>query len=81
LTPFLFLIVGEGLKGYVQKARGKNLLKGVKVGGKGVNIDLLQFVDETLVFCQPTYGNIFTFKAILRSFELVFGLKVNFYKR
>jgi len=45
-----------------------------------VNIDLLQFADDTLLFYQPTYGNIMTFKAILRSFELVSGLKVNFHK-
>jgi len=78
--PFLFLIVGEGLTGLVHEARGKNLLEGEKVGGKGVNIDLLQFANDILLFCQPTYGNILTFKAILMTFELVSGLKVKFHK-
>ena len=80
LALFLFFIVAEGLTGSVRKARGKNLLEGVKVGGKGVNIDLLQFADDTLLFCQPTYENVLTFKAILWRFELASGLKVNFHK-
>jgi len=80
LALFLFLIVVEGLTGLVREARHKNLLYGIKVGRKGVNVDLLQFADDTLLFCQPTYGNVLTFKAILRSFELVSRLKVNFHK-
>jgi len=62
LAPFMFLIVAEGVTGLVREARRKNLLEGIKVGGKGVNFDLLQFADDTLLFCQPTYGNVLTFK-------------------
>ena len=43
-------------------------------------IDLLQFADDTLLFCQRTYGNLITIKAIPRRFQLVSRLKVNFHK-
>jgi len=41
LAPFLFLIVAEGLRSLVWETGGKNLFESVKVGEKGVNIDLL----------------------------------------
>jgi len=41
---------------------------------------LLQFANDTLFVCQPKYKSIIAIKAILRSFEVVSGLKVNFYK-
>jgi len=41
LALFLFLIVVEGLTGLVREVKGKNILEGVLVGRKGVNIDLL----------------------------------------
>jgi len=50
------------------------------MGRKGVNIDLFQFADDKLLFFQPTYGDILTIKVILRSFELVSGLKLTFIK-
>ena len=36
--------------------------------------------DDTLFFCSPTYHNVLVIKAMLRSFELVSGLRVNFHK-
>jgi len=31
-------------------------------------------------FCKPSYDNVLAIKAILRIFELVSGLKINFHK-
>jgi len=78
LAPFLFLIVDEGLTGLVREAKRASLFKGVAVGSQGVQVDLLQFVDDTLFFCNPSYHNVVVTKAVLRSFELVSGLRVNF---
>jgi len=80
LAPFLFLIVAEGLSGLVRQAVKAKLLSRVKVGRKEVEICLLQFADDTLFMCQDSYTNIFTIKAILRCFELLSGLKINFHK-
>jgi len=51
LTPFLFLIVAEGLTGLMRKAKSSGIFKGVEVGSQKVQVDLLQFADDTLFFC------------------------------
>jgi len=80
MAPFLFLIVAQGLAGLVKQATRKKLLSGIKVGGKEVEINLLQFADDTLFVCESKVQNIMCIKAILRCFELSSGLKVNFHK-
>jgi len=80
LAPFLFLIVAEGLAGLMRETVRKGLYEGVRVGLEWVGINLLQFADVTLFFCQPTYQNILVIKVILRCFEITSGLKVNFHK-
>jgi len=80
LPPFLFFIVAEGLSGIVRQVVDKNLLKVIKVGKKEVDVNILQFADDTLFFYQAETQNIFTIKSILCFFELALGLKVNFHK-
>jgi len=80
MTPFLFLIVAQGLAGLVNEAIRKNLLSGIKVGGKKVDVNLLQFDDNTLFVCESKVQNIICIKAILRCFELSSGLRVNYHK-
>jgi len=72
--------VAEGLAGLIRKASIKGVLEGFCVGNKGVDVKLLQFVDDTIFFCQPKFNCILVIKAILRSCEIVSGLKVNFHK-
>jgi len=78
--PFLFLVVAEGLTGLVREARRACLFKGVEVGSLRVQVDLLQFANDTLFFCEPSYHNMLVVKAILKSFELVSRLRINFHK-
>ena len=80
MTPFLFLVVAEGLAGLVRQATKQNMLTGVKVGRKEIECSMLQFADDTLFMCEDIFSNVFTIKMILRCFELVSGLKINFYK-
>ena len=40
----------------------------------------MQFADDTLFFYSPTYHNVLVIKVMLRSFELVSGLRVNSHK-
>ena len=80
MAPFLLLIVAQGLAGLVKQATRKNMFSGIKVGGKKVEMNLLQFTNDTLFVYESKVQNIMCIKAILRCFELRFGLKVNFYK-
>jgi len=54
LTPFLFLIVAEGLAGLVRQALKMNLPKKVKVRREEVEACMLQFVDDTLLLCEDS---------------------------
>jgi len=80
MTPFLFLIVAQGLAGLVKEATRKNLLSGIKVGGKKVDVNLLQFADDSLFVCESKVQNFICIKAILRCFELSSGLRINYHK-
>lgn len=43
-----------------------------------VSIDILQFVDYNIIIGDESSDNIWSIKAILRGFEMIFGLCVNF---
>ncbi|KAK2406586.1 hypothetical protein QL285_042301 [Trifolium repens] len=80
LAPFLFLLVAEGLGGLMRSAVELNRFKGFRVGRGGVVISHLQYADDTLCIGEATVENLWALKAILRGFEMVSGLKVNFWK-
>lgn len=72
--------MAEGLAGLVMAASCKGKLGGIKVGNNGIKVSLLQFADDTLFFCKPKYQCIMAIKSILRCFEIMSSLKVNFHK-
>ncbi|GKU96367.1 hypothetical protein SLEP1_g9608 [Rubroshorea leprosula] len=80
LAPFLFLIVAEGLNGIISLAVAKGLFEGVPIGGGSINISHLQFADDTLLLGIATEDNVWTTKCIMRAFELVSDLKINYGK-
>ncbi|GKV27047.1 hypothetical protein SLEP1_g36255 [Rubroshorea leprosula] len=80
LSPFLFLIVTEGLNALVKSAVVKELYKGVKIGNGSVMVSHLQYADDTIFFGEATEENITAIKCIMRTFELVSGLKINYGK-
>jgi hypothetical protein len=79
LAPFLFLIVAEGLSSFMQKAVELGYFRGFKVSS-GVVVSHLQYADDTLFIGEACVENLWAMKAILRWFELISGLKVNFFK-
>ena len=60
-------------------ATKKKLLEGIKVGEKNIEVNMLQFADDTLFLSEAKTQNM-VIKSILRCFELAAGLKVNFIK-
>ncbi|PNX58635.1 ribonuclease H, partial [Trifolium pratense] len=79
LSPFLFLIVAEGLSGMMNKAAAIGKFKGFKVNAN-LDFHLLQFADDTIIMGEGCWENLWTIKSLLRGFELVSGLKINFVK-
>ncbi|GKV52014.1 hypothetical protein SLEP1_g58623 [Rubroshorea leprosula] len=80
LSPFLFLIVAEGLNGIISSAKQKNMFKGVSIGGRGLIVSHLQFADDTVIIGDATERNVWAVKAMMRTFELVSGLRINYSK-
>jgi len=79
ITFFFFLTVAKGLLRMVREATSKNMLKGLKMHNKDVEVSVLQFIVDTL-FHEAEYHNIRLIKRILRCFELASRLKIKFYK-
>ncbi|PNX82415.1 cysteine-rich receptor-like protein kinase, partial [Trifolium pratense] len=79
LSPFLFLIAAEGLTGMVNKAVNIGKFVGYRVNDP-LRYQILQFADDTILMGDCSWDNVRTMKSILRGFELVSGLKINFLK-
>ncbi|PNX99941.1 cysteine-rich receptor-like protein kinase, partial [Trifolium pratense] len=79
LSPFLFLIVAEGLAGMMNKAVDIGKFKGFSINAN-LQFQLLQFADDTIIMGEGSWENLWTIKSLLRGFELVSGLKINFVK-
>jgi hypothetical protein len=80
LAPLLFLLVAEGLGGLMRQAVGCGRFQPFLVGNGAMPISLLQYVDDTLCIGEASVENLWTLKAMLTGFEMVSGLKVNFWK-
>jgi len=78
LAPFLFNVVAKGLNGLIRKTKEENMYKAFQVGSNKVEISILQFADDTIFFGEANMENVKIIKAILRTFELISGLKINF---
>jgi hypothetical protein len=80
LAPFLFLLVAEWLGGLMKRAVALNRFRGFHVGNGGACVSHLEYADDTLCIGEASVANLWSLKAILRGYELVSGLKVNFWK-
>ncbi|XP_058764508.1 uncharacterized protein LOC131637959 [Vicia villosa] len=79
LSPFLFVLVAEGLTGLVRKS--------IEVGefdffsiNRSCAVDILQFADDTLLVGKGNWKHVWAIKAALKAFELVSGLCINYHK-
>ena len=91
LAPFLFLIVAEGLAGVARMveelagvarmAEEKKLIDNLEVGKDKVKVNMLQYANDTLFFCEANTKSVFNIKTILQCFQLSSGFRVNFLKK
>lgn len=79
LSTFLFILAVEGLIGLFHNATSVNEFQGFQVSDE-IKFDLLQFEDDTIVFCNRDWNNMWSLKFILRGFGLASGLCVNLSK-
>ncbi|KAA3462149.1 reverse transcriptase [Gossypium australe] len=80
LSPFLFLICGEGLSSLIRMAQQEEKLKGVKASRSGPQISHLLFADDCITFGEATERGAGLLKQILQEYRRYSGQIVNFEK-
>ncbi|GKV35976.1 hypothetical protein SLEP1_g44163 [Rubroshorea leprosula] len=68
----------KGLNSLVSSVVEKELYRGMTVGNDKVMVSHLMFTDDTIFFDEASEDNIWVVKCIMRTFELVSGLKINY---
>jgi len=81
LSPFLFLLEGEGLNVMMTSMVENNLFTGFRVDNtNSVVVSHLQSAADTLLLGVKSWANVRALRAVLSLFEVMSGLKVNFHK-
>ncbi|XP_071729377.1 uncharacterized protein [Rutidosis leptorrhynchoides] len=76
LSPYLFIIVAEGLNPLIKQALRANLLKGIEVGKDKIIVSHLQYADDTILFREWSKRNVRNVLNVLNCFEIFSELKV-----
>ncbi|XP_071705147.1 uncharacterized mitochondrial protein AtMg01250-like [Rutidosis leptorrhynchoides] len=80
LSPYLFIMVAEGLNLLIKRAIDVGLIKGVEVRNENILVSHLQYADDTIFFGEWSRRNACNVMKLLKCFEKLSGLKVNFLK-
>ncbi|XP_058783312.1 uncharacterized protein LOC131657988 [Vicia villosa] len=79
LLPFLFVLVVEGLSGLVRRSVELGDFFGFNINGKCL-VDILRFADDKLLIGEGSWNHVWALKTVLRGFEVVSRLRVNYHK-
>ncbi|GJW25880.1 putative RNA-directed DNA polymerase, eukaryota, reverse transcriptase zinc-binding domain protein [Tanacetum coccineum] len=80
LSPFLFIIVMEGLHIAINEAVQTNLIHGAFVGAAEFNVSYLFFADDVVIVTEWSNHDMDNLKRVLHVFYLASGLKINMHK-
>ncbi|XP_058753252.1 uncharacterized mitochondrial protein AtMg01250-like [Vicia villosa] len=79
LSPFLYVLVVEGLTGLARKSIDVGDFGRFSINGS-CWVDILQFADDTLIVGEGSWKHVWAIKAVLWALELVSGLGINHHK-
>jgi len=80
LSPFLSILIMEGLEQSIKNAKDMGKLRGLQISENGSVLTHQQFVDDTLLQGVPIVKEALAYKQILNYFSLASGMKVNLSK-
>uniref|UniRef100_A0A803QD89 Reverse transcriptase domain-containing protein n=1 Tax=Cannabis sativa TaxID=3483 RepID=A0A803QD89_CANSA len=80
LSPYLFLLVAEGLSGTINAKTHSNSFQGISISRSAPTISHLLFADDSLLFTKVTSSAAMEIKDILNLYNLATGQSVNFHK-
>eukprot|EP00253_Pinus_taeda_P025758 PITA_25758 len=80
LSPFLFILMMEGLGRSIKQAKALGKIKGLQLMENGQALTHQQFVDDTMLQGIPTVKEASVYKQILNDFAMAIGMEVNLSK-
>ncbi|XP_057719506.1 uncharacterized mitochondrial protein AtMg01250-like [Arachis stenosperma] len=80
LSPFLFVLIVDVLHRMIGEAVRNGRISPLLVGRDHIELSYLQFADDTILLCPPKQETIKNYRRLLRCFELMSGLSINFDK-
>jgi len=80
LSPFLFILMMEGLGRSIKNAKANGKIKGLQLSENGLALTDQQFVDDTLLQGIPTIKEASAYDIILKDFSMATGMEVNLSK-
>lgn len=80
LSPFLFILMMEGLGRSIKNAKEAGKIKGLQLSNNGQALTHQQFVDDTMLQGIPTVRETLAYKQILSYFAMASGMEVNLSK-
>ncbi|GJR92159.1 putative RNA-directed DNA polymerase, eukaryota, reverse transcriptase zinc-binding domain protein [Tanacetum coccineum] len=80
LSPFLFILVMEGLHCALSIASSSNLIHGINLGSPDLMFSYLFYVDDVIITTEWNPGDLDNIIRVLQVFYLVSGLKININK-
>ncbi|KAM2124305.1 hypothetical protein ACFX1Q_014913 [Malus domestica] len=81
ISPYLFLIVAEGLSAVLQHDESAGKIHGVKVAPSTPPVNHLFFANDSLLFCDAKIEEVTELKRVIDVYEKALGQKVNFINR
>ncbi|XP_057746528.1 uncharacterized protein LOC130965782 [Arachis stenosperma] len=79
-TVFMSVLINDVLHWMIGEAIRNGRILPLLVGIDSIELSHLQFADGTILFCPPEDETIKNYKRLLRCFELMSGLSINFDK-
>eukprot|EP00253_Pinus_taeda_P016074 PITA_16074 len=73
LSPFLFILMMEGLGQSIKHVKERGSIKGIHLSKTGQALSHQQFVDDTMLQGVPTLKEAIAYKQILRDFAMATG--------
>lgn len=80
LSPFLFILMMEGLGRTIKHAKVTGKIQGLQLSENGQALTHQQFVDDTMLQGIPTVKEALAYKQILNDFTKATGMEVNLSK-
>jgi hypothetical protein len=80
LSPYLFILVTEGLTSLIHQAVGRGDLHGVRICRGAPEVSHLLFADDCFLFCRANVAEVNELMRILQIYEQASGQEINLVK-